>query len=884
MSISVGTRLGPYEILAFLGAGGMGEVYRARDTRLDRTVAIKLVKPEFVERFEREAKIVASLNHAHICALHDVGPNYLVMEFVDGKPLDQLIPRHGMRLDEALRIASQIADGLSKAHSAGVVHRDLKPGNVMIATTGEVKILDFGLAKPVEAGISESDATKTDVAITERGMIVGTVAYMSPEQAEGRKLDARSDIFSFGAVLYEMVSGQRAFRGESKVSTLAAILQAEPAIGGNIPGQVALIIRRCLRKDAARRWQSAADLKIAIDDAREESSSTLRVEAISPPSRRRIRRVWLAVAACAALSGLAAVAWWKQTRAEPSAGPMLSRLTWDSGLTTTPTISPDGKLVAYASDRGGEGRLDIWVQQTGGGESIRLTRDSANDREPAFSPDSSQIAFRSDRDGGGVYVISALGGEERLVARHGWAPRFSPDGRWIAYRRGEEGGGGKRYLDVAPAGGGSAREVPLPLNGVVNPVWAPDSQALLAIGTIPGHTGAVLCLAPIKGSPPSCADIPRDRLPGFPVLHAWSAGNLYFSARRGSSTDLYRQQLSGAGRLGGKIERLTTGTAEEISADIALSPEGKPKIVFANVSGNLDIWSIPLDAASGKAGGPAERITTSPAAEIGVFPVLQPEGIGYLRGNPGAFELRLRDLRTSKETVAMRNVNYLMSLDPSGKKVAYVNRSGELYIGAVGDPVAQKLVSRLLGRPADWTLDSRYLLIGAFAGIGTLESRQIRVVDLDSRTMSVFAQHPDWPMHTGRFSPDGRWVCFWAANSSTTRQMFVAPFQPGHEVKQDEWIAVSDGKALDREPRWSADGSLLYFLSERDGFRCIWAQRLQKQTKKPLGDAFPVFHGHSARPSMDVGNDTFLNGFAVVGSKIHITMNEGTGSVWLAVW
>jgi eukaryotic-like serine/threonine-protein kinase len=883
MPVSIGQRFGPYEIVARIGAGGMGEVYRARDTRLDRIVAIKLVKPEFVERFEREAKIVASLNHAHICALHDVGPNYLVMEFVDGKPLDQLIPRHGMRLDEALRIASQIADGLSKAHSAGVVHRDLKPGNVMIATTGEVKILDFGLAKPVEAEISESDATKTEVAITERGMIVGTVAYMSPEQAQGRKLDARSDIFSFGAVLYEMVCGQRAFRGESKVSTLAAILQAEPTIGENIPGQVALIIRRCLRKDAARRWQSAADLKIAIDDAREESCSTLGIEAISPPSRSRIGLVWLAVAAGAALSALAAVAWWKPNRVEPSAEPILTRLTWDSGLTTTPAISPDGKLVAYASDRAGEGQLDIWVQQTGGGEPIRLTRDSANDHEPAFSPDSSQIAFRSDRDGGGVYLISALGGEERLVARHGWAPRFSPDGRWIAYRRGEQGGAGaKRYLDVVPAAGGSAHEVRVPLNGVVNPVWSPDSQALLAIGSVPDHLGVVLCLAPINGSPPSCADIPRNGFLSLPVLHAWATGNLYFSGRRGSSTDLYRQPLSGTGRLRGKMERLTTGTAEEISADIALSPDGKPKIVFANISGNLDIWSIPVEAATGKASGPAERITTSPAAEIGIFPVLQPMGIGYLRGNPGAFELRVRDLRTSKETVAMRNVTYLMSLDPSGKKVAYV-KGGDLYLGAVGDPVAQKLASGLRGRPADWTADSHYLLIGSFAQIGTLEAREVRVIDLNSRILSVFAQHPDWSMHAGRFSPDGRWVCFFAATSPTTRQMFVAPFEPGHEVKQDEWIAVSEGHALDREPRWSADGSLIYFLSERDGFRCIWAQRLQ-QTKKPLGDAFAVFHDHSARPSMDVGNDTFLNGFAVVGSKIYVTMNEGTGSIWLAVW
>ncbi len=275
-------QLGPYQIVGVIGAGGMGTVYQARDTRLNRMVAIKVSEARFNARFEREARAVAALNHPHICTLYDVGPNYLVMEYVEGQPL------HGpMPVSEALRLAIQMADALEAAHRKGIVHRDLKPGNVLVTKSG-VKVLDFGLAKMEEPPPGEEESTRTVKPRTEEGTIVGTTAYMSPEQAEGKPVDARSDIFSFGAVLYEMLTGRRAFRGDSKLSILSAILKEEPepasSVRKEIPHELERIITQCLRKDPERRFQHMDDVRVALEQLKEDSDKGTPVSVL--PKRR----------------------------------------------------------------------------------------------------------------------------------------------------------------------------------------------------------------------------------------------------------------------------------------------------------------------------------------------------------------------------------------------------------------------------------------------------------------------------------------------------------------------------------------------------------------------------------------------------------------------
>jgi serine/threonine protein kinase len=261
MPLAAGTLLGPYELLVPIGTGGMGEVYRARDTRLDRIVAVKVVNEQFSERFEREGRAVAALNHSNICQLYDVGPNYLVMEYIDGTPLKGPLP-----VDRALKYACQICDALDAAHKKGITHRDLKPANILVTATG-LKLLDFGLAQVGMTAQASEDATQA-IGLTQAGTILGTAAYMSPEQAEAKSVDARSDIFSFGLVLYEMLTGRRAFQGDSAIAILAAILSKEPApLGADVSTELRDIVARCLRKSRADRFQSALELRAALESA-----------------------------------------------------------------------------------------------------------------------------------------------------------------------------------------------------------------------------------------------------------------------------------------------------------------------------------------------------------------------------------------------------------------------------------------------------------------------------------------------------------------------------------------------------------------------------------------------------------------------------------------
>jgi hypothetical protein len=486
-----GDQLGSFEILGMIGRGGMGEVYRARDPRLKREVAIKTLPPAFaadrdrVARFEREARAASALNHPNIVSVYDIGHqggvSFIVSELVEGETLARVLQGGPLPPRKMIEVSTQIAEGLAAAHAAGVVHRDLKPGNIMLTRDGRVKILDFGLARQDRVPGADSTTMK----VSHPGVILGTPGYMAPEQVRGEATDARSDLFSLGVILYEMASGKRAFSGGSSIEVMNSVLKDEPPeLPPASPPALDRIVRRCIEKQPTRRFQSAADLGFAL-------GSVLASPAVVALARRRASwRVWTAAAASAVLALAAALYW---ARAHPAQSPkapasMLWRLTNDAGLTKDGAISPDGKLAAYASDRASAGNLDIWVQQTDGGEPVRLTSDPADDFDPVFSADGSRVAFRSEREGGGIYEVPVIGGEAHLLVPRGRRPRFSPDGQFLMYYSTDltNSGVGTKLFVLALGG---ERPNPIAPQCSINPntAWSPDSRRVLFAADCPGH-------------------------------------------------------------------------------------------------------------------------------------------------------------------------------------------------------------------------------------------------------------------------------------------------------------------------------------------------------------------------------------------------------------
>ena len=480
MPLVPGTRLGPYEVSAPLGAGGMGEVYRARDPRLGRDVAIKVLPgaiagdADRLRRFEREARAASALNHPGILTIHDFGLHegtpYVVSELLEGQTLRERIAATALPVRKTLDYATQLAGGLAAAHEKGIVHRDLKPDNVFVTTDGRVKILDFGLAKSNPLDSSETNLTEPASVGTEPGVILGTVGYMSPEQVRGLTADHRSDIFSFGTIVYEMATGQQAFRRGSTVETLSAILKEEPRelseASTTIPAGLARVIGHCLEKDPGERFQSARDIAFHLGSLA-HGSGTDRVDAPSISSRPR-RAVWVALAAVllAAFAGYAVGS--RAVVAPSEATPVdLHRLTDFAGLEEAPALSPDGRSVAFTAYVGG--RRQVFLRLVSGGAALQLTRDDADHESPRWAPDGASLIYYSppaegERQGD-IWEVPALGGAPRRIANAIGGGDISHDATRIAFFRSEQ---NQVHLVTSSRDGSSARVIArLPFESVL---------------------------------------------------------------------------------------------------------------------------------------------------------------------------------------------------------------------------------------------------------------------------------------------------------------------------------------------------------------------------------------------------------------------------------
>src|SRR3981081_795450 len=688
MVLAPRTKLGPYEIVSSLGAGGMGEVYRARDESLDREVAIKVLPkelasdPDRLRRFEQEARAAAALNHPNILAVYgfstteDHAP-YLIAELLQGQTLRERLEQGEIPVRKAVEIALQTARGLAAAHARGIVHRDLKPENLFLTRDGVVKILDFGLAKLVGRVANGPQGSVVTVSVTEPGVVLGTVGYMSPEQVRGLALDHRTEIFSLGRVLSQMLSGRRAFQGTTSADTMSAILKEEPAdlssAGRNLPPALGRILHRCLEKDPAERFQSAHDLAFNLElVSRDESGSGAVVALPARNSRRSL------IAASVALAVLAAAAVGFQARglrpqSEKSSPVELSRLTDFVGMEEFPALSPDGKSVAFTADVGG--RRQVWVRLLAGGTPLQVTHDDADHQSPRWSPDSSSLIYFSpsqEPDGEGkIWQIPALGGTARPLVNSLGGADLSHDGKHLAYFHSNQ---GELELAVADPDGSNSRKLTVLQNeyNYSDLRWSPDDRKL---GFQRGRTFDYdVFYVPAEGG--STQAITRDGNPlaGF----AWlpDGSGVVYSSSRGDTVLYLRTMNLWSVQTGGKnLRQLTFGETSYISPDL----DRNGNIVATRRQIKFDIWRFPVD------GSPEQNVRRGAQITHQTGKVQTPSAgpgdreLVYLSDSGGHGNLWILNLETRQNRQVPFEQHPQLTIgvpvwSPDGKHIAYVKR------------------------------------------------------------------------------------------------------------------------------------------------------------------------------------------------------------------
>jgi eukaryotic-like serine/threonine-protein kinase len=773
--VQPGGRVAHYQVLAEIGRGGMGVIFRARDTRLDRDVALKCPWPHLAsdttvrERFLREARAASQLSHPHIVPIFEIlrwgGLPWLAMELVEGSNLRSRIREQGaLSLRQALTCAAGLADALRAAHEKGIIHRDINPNNILMRPDGWPLLTDFGLAHVFSVEEADSSASTGSTALTKPGHVMGTRGYMSPEQVLGKPLDPRSDIFSLGAVLYEMCTGRRAFAGEHTGSVNEAILGSEPVamalIDSSLPAELDRIVRKALAKRATDRHKDARELHADLVALRRQVESADYAPSSRPALALPARAAWVTgVAAAAVVAAVAALLWPPKTPTAGLAGGTPRQITSDPGPETEPAISPDGGLIAYAAARG-EGS-DIWISDVRGGSRLRLTDDDATNQSPAWFPDGTAIAFVSDRRGKpSIWKVPRLGGAPVLVAEGGLNPAVAPDGRRIAFSRENEAGhyrlavaslddpGHSTWLTRAEEGE----------HHQVDPAWSPDGRSICYSDT------RNLWLVAAGGGQPQrlTSDSAVDSEP------AWTSDGRYviFSSQREGTRALWRIAASG-----GRPERITFGTGPE--GHPSVSSDGA-RLVYSTYSDDYDV--VVVDRASGR----SERIGSQ---LYDASPVFAPDGSALVftssrRG--GLYDLWIQPLTGAGGAAAPRQLTEMPgtvstpAYSPDGRWVAFKR---EL-------PAGREV----------W-------VVPAQGGL------PIRVSDGKGRDMQ-----PAW-------SPDATQLAY-VSRRGAGSDLFAVSLADGRPVGPPR--ALTQGDTTDSLPAWSPDGRTIAYVKAMGDGAEIW--------------------------------------------------------------
>jgi eukaryotic-like serine/threonine-protein kinase len=860
MTLVTGTKLGSYEITAEIGKGGMGEVYRARDAKLGRDVAIKVLPASFARdaermaRFEREAKVLASLNHPNIAAIYgfeDSGDAHaLVMELVEGPTLadriggaaaaitptptglptstgtqttrkvaaTQIGQARAIPIDEALRIARQIADALEYAHEHGIVHRDLKPANIKVSREDAVKILDFGLAKAVEGDASSMDManspTLTHMA-TQAGVLLGTAAYMSPEQAKAKPVDRRADIWAFGCVLYEMLTGQLACQGDTVADTLAAVLKNEPdwdRLPKDTPAHIRVLLQRCLQKDPRQRLRDIGDARIALDEVLSGTAPQMAPALAEPASAWRRALPW-AVAGTLVIALIVVAALWRIGSSAPLSM-HFSAVTNFAGVQAQPAISPDGRSVAFVSDR--DGHYNIYVGLLSGGSLVQITHDANFKSRPAWSPDGSTIAYAQLNDSGlwDIWEVPALGGTPRRVILNVTDPAWSPDGKSLAYVSIADG-----TLWTSGVYGENARELtprdisPFLIDGrAAEPRFSPGGREIAFLRLANGPYGDLAVLNLRSGKVRAVTD---DQ--ALTLSPAWSPDgrSIYFASSRGGTLNIWEIPADG-----GEARQITEGQGDDAQLDVP--PEGR-QIVFSTWRESVHLARLDLTAKPGEQNW--EALGTDPGRNQ-LAPAYSPDG---------------------------EHLAYFSNLKGAGKETIWVS-------DADGSNAVQLVRDDRINVFPCWTSDSQHVVYWSDETEKAGVLGAIRIVPLSGGAPQTIVKEfsdlfPD-------VAPDGRLLFRNAKNQ-------VEIFDPSnHSTEIHDTAHPSDGS---KPLRWSPDGrSIAYVVRARmegDPAAGLWVEDFKSSPRQ-------IFHGWV---------DTYAVG---PGGEIYIVQGESdlNGVIWKVRW
>ena len=869
LDLKSGQTVGSYSIVSFVSQGGMGQVYLAKDTRLNRRVALKLLPASFTKeverfrRFEQEARAASALNHPNILTIYEIceveSALMIASEFVEGETLRKRISSGALSIADALNVAIQIADALSAAHKAGIIHRDIKPENVMIRPDGYVKVLDFGLAKLSEPS---HDGTFTEAPTQVRtgtGVVLGTIGYMSPEQARGHVVDARSDIFNMGTVIYEMIAGRSPFPGETASDVFAAILKSEPLplsdVAPDVPPELNSIVRKALQKDRDQRYQKINELLADLKSVKEEldfqtklvrsksadgakpaplATSVSTAVITSRQSRRTTAISWMgnnkAVVLLALLLVVAVAVGlyafiFRNRSSPPSAVPASAtaeqlrtvQITTWAGFDCYPSLSPDGNSLVYSSDR--NGKFEIYVKQlTAGGREVQLTSDGAENFQPAWSPDGKLIAYAS-KGRGGIWVVPAFGGNAKQLVETGAYPAWSPDGSQIAFQTsgiGDDIAGMASgallpsTIAVISSEGGEARritQVGNPAGGHGSPSWSPDSKRIVFASYDPEKTD--VWSVSIEGDQPTL--LAR----GYDPVYSPDGKFVYFASSQNGNFGISKIAISPSGAPEGSPVQLVASGNSRAKA-VRISADGK-KLAYGTVAVKSNIWVVPVQGSSKTESEPISL--TRDTSLRNSAPVFSPDGFRI------AYHVR---------RVGSGSDIYLMNADGANVTQLTTSPDGDERPNWFPDGEQIAFLSRRQGVDAMWVMNLK-----------TGRERKLFSLDQD--------------MTFPKLSPDGKQIVFNSKKSGTTNLWLVSV--DGGEPRQLTFDKESMGFGC-----WSPDGKFIAFEMKRgdNNFLAI----------------IPAAGGEPEQLNSDHGQ-SWPSGFSPDGDRITFAgFRNGAWNVW----